>query len=627
MSADNLPEDSLRLNPNQYGSVQSGNDGATRHSWPGSQPARGGLLSLPTRFGQRFFPLGYWKEFRALSKLHLPAFLTCFFQVFLQTISVIMCGHLSKEQLDAAALACTLINVAGMGIGLGLSTGCDTYFAQTYGSAYKKRVGIYLQRSLIVMYMFLVPVYCLHLHMKPLLLLLGQDPVVSDMASHYILIFMPGVFFDYTFLVLARYMQTQNRVTPPLICAFIGNLFNAVSQYVAIYVLGYQYEASAACQAASLMVMCTSLIIYIRVSGVYKETWDGWTLEALYDIKGFVRLAVPGLLLVALEEFCYEVGTFIAGSISTLQLASQGILFQCGVLSYMVSLGMSISVNIRVGQHIGARQVEKAKHTYRVAVTMILTTSTILCIVFATCQKQVASLFTSDPMVLEATGEILTVYAPFAYADGLSATASGVLKGSGRQLIGAIVNIVAYYLVALPIGIPLSLLTPMQISGFWVGLLIGLTGETFVFWLIIWRTNWHKEVRAAAGRITGQRANSTLSARSPLIADEQPAVDSEQAILPPRPRRIRRESRVYSGPYDSAIEFDPGRPPKLGPLRPVLIRQGLIWFCLLLVLSAAAVARSYQDQYLPVHWRRLCIMQSQLNNSMDVSPGANLTYC
>uniref|UniRef100_A0A1I8IBB5 Sulfate_transp domain-containing protein n=1 Tax=Macrostomum lignano TaxID=282301 RepID=A0A1I8IBB5_9PLAT len=83
------------------------------------------VKQLLRRFGERFFPLGYWKEFREIGKLHLPSFLTCFFQIFLQTISVIMCGHLSKEQLDAAALACTLINVAGMGIGLGLSTGCD----------------------------------------------------------------------------------------------------------------------------------------------------------------------------------------------------------------------------------------------------------------------------------------------------------------------------------------------------------------------------------------------------------------------------------------------------------------------------------------------------------------------
>uniref|UniRef100_A0A1I8HYF4 Multidrug and toxin extrusion protein n=1 Tax=Macrostomum lignano TaxID=282301 RepID=A0A1I8HYF4_9PLAT len=566
------------------------------------------LLSFTEKFGQRFFPLGYWKEFREIGKLHLPSFLTCFFQIFLQTISVIMCGHLSKEQLDAAALACTLINVAGLGIGLGLSTGCDTYFAQTYGSAYRKRVGLYLQRSLIVMYMFLIPVYCLHLNIKPLLLLLGQDPVVSDMASQYILIFMPGVFFDYTFLVLARYLQTQNRVYPPLICAFIGNVFNAVSQYIAIYVLGFQYEASAACQAASLFVMCACIIAYIRVSGVYEDTWDGWTIEALYDIGGFVRLAVPGLMLVALEE----IGTFVAGSISTLQLAAQGIVFQAAVLSYMVSLGMSIAVNIRVGQHIGAKQIEKAKHTYKVAVTMILTTSTILCILFSTCQSFVANLFTSDPVVRDATAELMTIYAPFPYVDGLSATASGVLKGSGRQFIGAVVNLIAYYAVAIPIGIPLSLLTKMEIRGFWVGLLIGLSFETVVFWIIIWRTNWEKEVLVAASRVAGTKAAKTSSA--PL--------DAENASLLPRQNHIRRASRIYSTPYESDIEFDVSRPAKLPPLRPVLIRRCVTWLCLLMFMVAAIVLRAYQDVYLSFYWRELCLLQP-----LNASIGVNLTYC
>ncbi|PAA79857.1 hypothetical protein BOX15_Mlig015378g3 [Macrostomum lignano] len=552
------------------------------------------VKQLLRRFGERFFPLGYWKEFREIGKLHLPSFLTCFFQIFLQTISVIMCGHLSKEQLDAAALACTLINVAGMGIGLGLSTGCDTYFAQTYGSAYRKRVGLYLQRSLIVMYMFLIPVYCLHLNIKPLLLLLGQDPVVSDMASQYILIFMPGVFFDYTFLVLARYLQTQNRVYPPLICAFIGNVFNAVSQYIAIYVLGFQYEASAACQAASLFVMCACIIAYIRVSGVYEDTWDGWTIEALYDIGGFVRLAVPGLLLVAMEELCFEIGTFIAGGISTLQLAAQGIVFQASVLSYMVSLGMSIAVNIRVGQHIGAQQIEKAKHTYKVAVTMILTMSTIICILFSTCQFYVASLFTSDPVVRDAASDLLTMYAPFPYVDGLSATASGVLKGSGRQLIGAVVNLIAYYAVAMPIGIPLSLLTSMEIRGFWTGLLIGLAGETLVFWVIVLRTNWEKEVSDAQHRVAGSDSSAKLlAAASPGGANEITPLLPES-----RPKRIRHASRIYDTPYESESEVSIEQQDSLPPLRPVLARRCLTWLLLLLLLTVAVLFRIFQNRYI-----------------------------
>uniref|UniRef100_A0A1I8IEY0 Multidrug and toxin extrusion protein n=1 Tax=Macrostomum lignano TaxID=282301 RepID=A0A1I8IEY0_9PLAT len=512
--------------------------------------------------------------------------------------SVIMCGHLSKEQLDAVALACTLINVAALSIGLGLSTGCDTYFAQTFGSRHKKRVGLYLQRSLLVMYMFLVPVYCLHLNIKPVLLLLGQDPIISDMTARYILIFMPGVFFDYTFLVLARYLQTQNRVNPPLVCAVIGNVFNAVSQYIAIYVMGFEFEASAVCQAASLFVMCLCILVYIRVFRVFEETWDGWKTEALYDIGGFIRLAVPGLLLVSLENISFEVGTFLAGSLNAVQLAAQAILFQSISLLYMVCIGMSIAVNIRVGQHLGAGSIEKAKHTCKVAVTMILVTSTLICVFFATCREQVASIFTSDPEVKAATVELLAVYAPYPYFDGLSATAAGVLKGSGQQLIGAAVNIVAYDFISLPIGIPLSLLTPLQMKGFWIAMLLGIVLQSIVFWLIIWRTNWEKQAAAALSRASGQQIKKTPKRRRKNVSREdqtEPLLASEI-----KPSHVRSASRVYSTPYESEVELDLTQPPSLPPLRPVLIRRLATWLCLAVCLAAAIVLRLFQGVLVPL---------------------------
>lgn len=301
------------------------------------------------------------------------------------------------------------------------------------------------------------------------------------------------------------------------------------------------------------------------------------------------------------------------------------------MISYMVSLGMSISVNIRVGQHLGARQVEQAKHTYRVALTIVLIITTVLCILFLTCQYYIAGLFTSDLEVQQATADLLSVYAPFTYLDGFSATASGVLKGSGRQLVGAIVNIIFYYAIAIPIGIPLSLLTWLEIRGFWIGLLIGLSGETLVFWLIILRTNWAKEVSDAQDRVAGSEAGDSRPASRALSAaasleedvDEVDYTTAEQASLLPRRPRVRSASRIYDTPYEVNVEFDALKPPRqLPPLRSVLLKRLLMLLCMLALLLGAILLRLFQDEYLPEPWRKLCLLQP-LNSSI----GTNLTYC
>ena len=47
---------------------------------------------------------------------------------------------------------------------------------------------------------------------------------------------------------------------------------------------------------------------------------------------------------------------------------------------------------------------------------------------------------------------------------------SGVLRGSGRQFLGACINFVAFYVLGLPVGISLALAGKMGTVGVWIGL-------------------------------------------------------------------------------------------------------------------------------------------------------------
>jgi len=47
---------------------------------------------------------------------------------------------------------------------------------------------------------------------------------------------------------------------------------------------------------------------------------------------------------------------------------------------------------------------------------------------------------------------------------------AGILRGSGRQLLGAVVNFVCYYVVGLPLAIVLALVVHMGALGIWIGL-------------------------------------------------------------------------------------------------------------------------------------------------------------
>ncbi|PAA62512.1 hypothetical protein BOX15_Mlig026985g2 [Macrostomum lignano] len=420
----------------------------------------------------------------------------------LQTTSFIICGHMSKEDLDGVALGNSLINVAGMSIGMGMSTACDTLFSQTYGSRNRKRMGLYLQRSFLLMNLALLPLACLHLNIRPLLLLIGQAPEIAHRAALYMRLFLPGLLFNY--LVLSRYLQNQSRMAPPMIAAFVANVFNASAQYVAIHVLDFSYLATAVVQAASMGMMFFITLAYILWTRMYRETWDGWKLESLYDWGDFIKLSVPGIFLIALEEWSFEVSTIVAGMLGAVQLAAQSIVFQLESISYMIPFGMSVAVNIRVGQQLGANQPVGAARSYRVGLVMTVGIAVLMCNLFVFLRHYLPIIFTTQSDIVSTAAHIIPLLGLFQLFDGISAVSCGAIRGTGRQVEGAVLLFIGYYIIGLPIGIPLALLTDLQMTGIWLGLLAGIAAEAVAFCCLVLSFNWRREAEKALERAYGR---------------------------------------------------------------------------------------------------------------------------
>ena len=77
---------------------------------------------------------------------------------------------------------------------------------------------------------------------------------------------------------------------------------------------------------------------YLLFTGAYRTTWDGWCKESVLDWWSFVKLAIPGMLLLALEEWCFEIGTLLSGMLGDIELGAQSIIFQFEGLSFMVGI-------------------------------------------------------------------------------------------------------------------------------------------------------------------------------------------------------------------------------------------------------------------------------------------------
>jgi hypothetical protein len=78
-------------------------------------------------------------------------------------------------------------------------------------------------------------------------------------------------------------------------------------------------------------------------------------------------------------------------------------------------------------------------------------------------------LFSNDESVVHLVSQVMPLVASFQVADGLAGSCGGVLRGQGRQHLGAAFNLVAYYVLALPLGIALAFHWGYGLPGLWIG--------------------------------------------------------------------------------------------------------------------------------------------------------------
>ena len=97
---------------------------------------------------------------------------------------------------------------------------------------------------------------------------------------------------------------------------------------------------------------------------------------------------------------------------------------------------------------------------------------------------------------------------------------SGIIRGAGHQLRGAIVNLIAYYIFGLPIGITLALVLEMGAVGMWIGLAIATGIQAISYSIMLCCMNWPKEAtlamkRASQGTETSEQKsdNNTIELR------------------------------------------------------------------------------------------------------------------
>lgn len=151
-------------------------------------------------------------EFWELFMASFPVILAYALQMSLQTIPVIIVGHLSSMHLAVSAFSLMFALVTGWMIALGGTTALDTLASSTFtGSGNKHDLGILLQRAFLVLGLFYVPVAVIWACSNTIFQALGQDPELSYWSSRFLTALIPGGLGYIYFEAMKKYLQAQGQ--------------------------------------------------------------------------------------------------------------------------------------------------------------------------------------------------------------------------------------------------------------------------------------------------------------------------------------------------------------------------------------------------------------------------------
>ena len=275
-----------------------------------------------------------------LSQLNILLF------VFVSTPFVGRLGN--TAQLSAIGLAGSFANVAGMSLMWGLSTGAETLGSQAWGAGNKKRLGLICQRAFLIGLVAVLPCWAVYLNVAPILSLLKQDPEVTHYVNLYIYGFLPALPLTALYIAVMKFLQTQQVVLPVVFAGLFSNAFNVLFHYVFINVLDLGMLGAALSTDLTILIFALTLLLYIRVKNLHRECWEGWSWESLDGWREYLRLAIPGMFMICLEWWAFEIGMVTTGLLGKDYLAANTLCLNFGAYAYLILSGVQIASIILV---------------------------------------------------------------------------------------------------------------------------------------------------------------------------------------------------------------------------------------------------------------------------------------
>nr|TKV92771.1 hypothetical protein SEVIR_9G182200v2 [Setaria viridis] len=270
-------------------------------------------------------------ELRMLVALAAPAVAVYMINYAMSLSTRIFCGQLGTLELAAASLGNVGIQVFAYGIMLGMGSAVETLCGQAYGAHRYEMLGVYMQRSFVLLAATGVPLAALYAFSNWILLLLGQSPEIAGAAWVFVLGLIPQIFAYAANFPIQKFLQAQSIVAPSAYISAATLAAHLALSYLVVYRLGLGLLGASLTLSASWWVIVVAQFVYIVTSRRCRLTWTGFSWQAFSGLPEFLRLSVASAVMLCLETWYSQITVLIAGLLKDPEIALDSLAVWMGV--------------------------------------------------------------------------------------------------------------------------------------------------------------------------------------------------------------------------------------------------------------------------------------------------------
>lgn len=331
---------------------------------------------------------------------------------------------------------------------------------------------------------------------EPILLALGQTPEVALEAGRYMPWLGLGMIPALVVQVLKSYLSAIELTRAILVAVIGAAVINAGVNYALIFGnLGAPELGIVGAGIASFLshaISLLALLIYAIRKRPDHELLKNFHRPDPEALASVFRIGLPiGFTLLA------EVGLFAASSImmgwlGTIPLAAHGIALQIASVTFMIPLGLSQAVTVRVGAAWGRTDREALRAASQAGMILAMIAAAVTVTLFLTVPETLVGLFIDPtdpdrPAILATGVTLLAVAALFQLVDFGQVMGLGMLRGVQDTRVPMIFAIASYWALGLPISYVLGFPLGLEGVGIWLGLSAGLALACLTMQVRFWR--------------------------------------------------------------------------------------------------------------------------------------------